>query len=580
MEVIIIYKLINDQLYYIGSENKKYYLCNFLPIVCNAIKPNTSNLLHDIEVELKLVINDITIINEIIMPLSKIKTLDWESLDYRCQLGTGLNVSVIKTHIYKIIRKQLSIKNIIKEVPFYERTGWVTFNSERAYIAGNNLITSSGIAMRTMYKVPKELDELSLEIDKTLSIYDTAKYIVNLFKLSPGVSDVLVANLITGLLRSLFVEAGITPRFTCYLVGPPQSKKTSIACLINNIYNRTTAKEFALINLLSSSSAVHKSINFLQDCCYIVDDLFKSENKHDMRIREERLSEVIRTIGNNAAKVTVRGKELDNIPPNCNVVSTAEYLLQGYSTLSRCIIIHVNKPIPNDLLYESQKNPKALSTFIFHFIKWICGNFDKLILFIRDEHNMYLQKRSIRSSEFERQLEAQFILNTAINILLQYFLDNKIYKEDFTYLIKKIFKKHCKELILIQIEDMKRSVISKDENQFSKYIAYLYSNNMLDLEKKKKKMDKSSNGIICKGNLCLSPGYVLQLSKKYFNDYSITINKITTELRKNGLLDIDASNRSTKKLEGIRLLQIRLIILESFVEDNQLNMHYHPLHKD
>lgn len=88
------------------------------------------------------------------------------------------------------------------------------------------------------------------------------------------------------------------------------------------------------------------------------------------------------------------------------------------------------------------------------------------------------------------------------------------------------------------------------------------------MEKKKKKLNKDSQGIIHNNNLCLSPKYILTLSQKRFKDSSITIKKITNELKQNGLLDIDASNKSTKKIEGLRLLQIPIYKLKLYMDDD------------
>jgi len=562
------YKYSIEYLYYIDGEGKNCPLCNFIPHVISATKPKGSNSLDDIVVEFQLIIEASTEATIIKMNLSKIKTLDWESIHYRCKLNAELKVSIICKHLFHIIRHQLSSNDLVKEVPIYEHTGWVMFNDVKAYLAGNKLITLSGIASPTTYQFPNELNKLNLEVDDTLDIKDTAKYMKNLLDLSPGVSDILVANLLSGLLRSLFVEASIPPKFTCYLVGQPQSKKTSIACHINSIYNRSENSEYALINLLSSSSAVHNSINLWHDSCFIVDDLYESANGHEMTTREERLGQVIRTVGNNSAKVTMRGKEPYNAPPNCNVVCTAEYLIPGYSTLSRCVVIHINNPISNELLFESQKNPKALSTFVYHFIRWCCGKYNELISLISSQYNTYLEKRSHRIVLNERQYEARFILNTSIKILLQYFIDNQIFNDISIRAMQIKFRRSYKELLLHQEEDMKQNERSNGENRFSKFIAYLYENNMIELEKKKKNLDNDSLGIIYKDNLCLSSTYILSSSRDYFKDGSITINKIITELKQNCLLDLDKSNKSTKKVNGIRLLHIPLNKLESYIDDN------------
>ncbi|NLB32672.1 MAG: hypothetical protein GX818_02745 [Tissierellia bacterium] len=553
------------------SENDKLTICNFYPQVTSAVKIGESNNADNIEVNFVLLFNGEKASKQYTYTLSEILSLDWSKIDYRCVLNNNQKISVIKKHLSAIIQWQVVNGNVLNEIPVYNQMGWGMFYSNPSYLAGKTLITSSGIVSNDKYKCEDALKDYILEIDTSLDVLDTAKYIMNMMLIAPGVSDILVANLISGLLRDMFVKVGIIPRFVCYLVGAPQTRKTTIACHTSSIYNRSTNDEFLLINLLSSSSAVHRSISRLKDCCYIVDDLYKTDRKQDMQIREARLSEVIRTIGNNAGKATTKGKEINKIPPNCNVVCTAEYLLEGYSTLSRCVIIRVDKAISSESLSKSQLNPKALSTFIYHFILWCCKEYNNNLNFIKMRWNKYKERRALRTNSTERQNEAGFILNTSMRLLIKYIKDNGLYDDTICNPLRDLFNKSLRDLIKRQKEDMQRIKSSNDEMRYTRLIAQAYCNKSISLEKKKGNLSKKSHGIIHKDNLCLSPEFVLHMAIDHYKDYTITTNKIHRELKKYGLLDIDDSNRSTKKINGIRLLHIPIQKLEAFIDENGIS---------
>lgn len=559
----------DNKLYYLPSEGEKLFICNFCPVVTDVTKSNNVNSLNKVKIMITFFLSGGTLNISSPFILSDLRNFDWEALDYRFQINNKLKPSEVCSHLYSIIHHQVISKEHIREVPLFQQTGWTSFNDFPAYVAGNKLITSSGIIDDSAYNIAEDLKELKLDIDHLLSTRESAEYMLKLIKLAPGISDVLVANLITGLLRSLYVEAGVIPKFASYIVGPPQSKKTTIASLISSIYNRSTNDEFALINLLSSSPAIHRSVGLLRDCCYIIDDLYMTDRKHEMKVREERLSGIIREVGNNAAKVVTVGKGLNSMPPNCNVICTAEYLLQGYSTLSRCVIIHIDKPVSNRLLFECQKDPLALSTFVYHFIRWSCSDYNMIVTTIKEKWDKYQQQRSMRTSSYERQLQAKFVFQTSMSILSKYFrcqslLNNDLRKDTF-----KQVNMYLDKMIIRQIKDMKSMAAANDDNRYSKLIINAYRKDIINLEEKRKKVSKNSEGIIHKGNLCLSSEYVLKLSKIYFDDKSITINKITAELRQNGLLEMDTSNKSTKKINGIRFLQIPIDKLEAFMKDNK-----------
>ena len=59
--------------------------------------------------------------------------------------------------------------------------------------------------------------------------------------------------------------------------------------------------------------------------------------------------------------------------------------------------------------------------------------------------------------------------------------------------------------------------------------------------------------------------YLQELMQTHFQDASITIKQITAELRRNHLLDVDKSQRSSKKLANVRALFIRVDELRNYL---------------
>lgn len=72
--------------------------------------------------------------------------------------------------IYKLIREQIQNFTPVA-VPYFDKLGWTTYNDEPIYVAGNRIITSSGILNSNEFKVIQELQTLNLNsIPKLKSI--------------------------------------------------------------------------------------------------------------------------------------------------------------------------------------------------------------------------------------------------------------------------------------------------------------------------------------------------------------------------------------------------------------------------
>ena len=107
-----------------------------------------------------------------------------------------------------------------------------------------------------------------------------------------------------------------------------------------------------------------------------------------------------------------------------------------------------------------------------------------------------------------------------------------------------------------------------DTNRFSVCLAALYFRSFSGIhitEKPGKKFRSGQAAVEHKGCLCMRAEYLQELMQTHFQDASITIKQITAELRRNHLLDVDKSQRSSKKLANVRALFIRVDELRNYL---------------
>lgn len=373
----------------------------------------------------------------------------------------------------------------------------------------------------------------------------------------------LVAGAVVGHLFALFAAAGVTPRFAMYLVGPSMMKKTTLAKLIGVTYNRTSPDCPQLVNLLSTNAAVHHRVSALADCCNIADDLNASESKAEMRRREERVSEIIRTAGNASGREHMEGKSTVPQLPRGVPIITAEYGLTAYSTMARCITLHLDSHVDNKPLTELQKMPTALSTFWYHFLRWVCERYGSIVSFIRTAFAKYRESAQ-QVLGMDRLADSYSVLDIGVDILTTYMQEMDSAHYSAIKSVRHIFVLSLGSVYEKQVQQLKVLRQSTDQARFSKMLADLYYNGRLDL-RKKKRLGPGCDGAGSKTFLYLTTDRLAAEARRYFHDNTIAPKAITAELRKNGLLEMDQSGRSTKKINGVRYLHIPIDRLMAYV---------------
>lgn len=413
------------------------------------------------------------------------------------------------------------------------------------------------------YALAPHLAGLTLEVDPNISEKTAARHIRQLCSLYPGVSDMLVASAVVAHLFSLFEAAGVRPRLVMYLVGPSMIGKTTLARLIGQAYNRSAPDDPHLVNLISTTAAVHNRVAALSDCVCILDDLFPGGTLAESRRREERLSEVIRTTGNGAAKEKMEGKQALAQVPRGVVFTTAEYPLTTFSTVARVVTLPMETKINPRTLGALQATPEALSTFWFFFLRWACLHHDELVQQIRSQF-AELRQTGKRTSDMDRVADAHRILTIGMEILTDYMAAVEPTKSEAVMRIREKFRTSSAQVYRCQTRELEQLRSKTDHDRFSKLLAELCFSGEIK-EGKKKKLGKKYASIISHGLLYIRLEDLVTQAQQHFGDPTITLQAVSAELRRNGLLKMDKSRRSSKKVNGIRYLQVPVDRLEEFL---------------
>ena len=104
-----------------------------------------------------------------------------------------------------------------------------------------------------------------------------------------------------------------------------------------------------------------------------------------------------------------------------------------------------------------------------------------------------------------------------------------------------------------------RMKTANDASWIPRALAELYESGRIEITKKTKQKFKEGRAAVeHKGCLCMKTDYLMKLLEGPLANQDLTVKELTNALRKDGLLSMDKSGRSTKKLNGVRVLQIHI----------------------
>ena len=491
--------------------------------------------------------------------LQELRTLDFEHLDYRCQNFSGRKGEKAQL-LFRCIQEQVRQFDLTGKT-YFEKSGWTVLDGKHYFVAGDQLIGQNKFFPVQNFAVSSDLQQLRLPTDPKLPSMETIKVVNALLESNTDVSTCAVLYFVYSMLQPLYREAGWDHSFVCYLFGPSQSRKTTFARLLTSIFCADTQEpQPADISLLSTSPAIAEELERFPGICRLVDDLYIGASRAEARKREEKISDIIRLLGNHTVRQKMDGQSHVAKGVDCGVFCTAEYLPRGYSTLIRCLLLKVEDPFDSDCLSHIQHRPLAWPTFCFRFLSWCAGRYNTVVKHLSQMRSSFERQRSENPLPEERLKEMEFALTSASKILISFLKETApdCSRNEYRHTMRQ-FQARIRACLANQANLLKQAKPAERGDQFSSALAEMYLNGMVIITKSpKKKFKEGEAAVICHDCLWMRPQYLVFLLQRYFSNSTITFRQVATELRANGLLSMDASRKSTKKLDQTRAVCIYL----------------------
>ena len=408
-----------------------------------------------------------------------------------------------------------------------DRLGWLELTSgEHVYVTGGEVI---GLPeeQQDAFWIADELSEFRLEQLPGYSIEEALDYFRRLFTLVPGVTDVLLANLLASILFPIFQDAGITTWFSVMLQGSSESKKTTLAKLTCCMYQRLSSHQNScLLSLCSTSGALRKRSAQMRHCTVVYDDLFPDASSALTR----KSLVLLREQANQTPREVVSGCRTVGDRRESGLVFTVEnFPACMRSTSTRFLRVMLDAPVPNQLLAPIQAAPDLLGNFLHEFILRISHSYDQIQRDISSRFRSYIQSRADENAcqvGSERVQQIGFILHTSVAVALNLFQDLLPYSSMGAL---ESFRKNMGPLLQVSSRG--------GGGQFTTVIPYLHR--------------MYPRYFFTMGRCwCISPTDLCTLLKTHFQDPTISEKAILTQLNACDALSKDRSNASTKKVTG------------------------------
>ncbi len=272
-------------------------------------------------------------------------------------------------------------------------------------------------------------------------------------------------------ISTLYELTGLPLKFLMAYVGETNSKKTTIAKLLTQLFNVDSNEPCA--SFMSTECGLEEYCASQPDSVVLVDDLRPAVSKEKQRDMNHKLEFLQRVYGDRYVKkrMTAFNLNYENIefkPSGCCLI-TGELMNGVTSSLTRTIIVSTDRNQCNDnILSQYQSNKTLLPSHIYDFIAYVTENFAEVVRYI--EVNVRKTREEMSKILFyDRFPEYYAQFSVIIDLIFKYgksrgFIESQQAKEYCT---------EYKEIILRLLKD--NEMVLMEQNQNGLFIVKIYT---------------------------------------------------------------------------------------------------------
>ena len=317
-----------------------------------------------------------------------------------------------KSAVEKVIHAQIKAYTGIEESR-YPRNGWKKLRNRWFYL------TDFGFIGLLHTQAQGDIDQKFLYAPYQAGKKQTFLEALEMTTITQNSSTAMFLFLFTHLSMqaALFEEAGAPIKFITAVIGPTNSRKTSMALCLSKVFNRDQIHTPEL-SFESTMGGIEVMCSQCQDTPVIIDDFHPAMTRKKQNELNEKLEFVLRRYGDRVAKNRMTdfspNKKAGYYPVRGGCIITGEDIMGVESSLARTIVLRVEKnTVDNRRLAFYQDHPLILSSHLYDFIKYITDEQERIIPQIAEK---FKTKRSSHTYFYPRYSEvfAQMVITAEL----------------------------------------------------------------------------------------------------------------------------------------------------------------------
>lgn len=362
-----------------------------------------------------------------------------------------------KDYYEHMVQRCIETENVQKEY-IYQRAGWRDIPEIGwKYVYGEGVVGTDFNAHTLTRKNKLLIERQGLG---TKYVFDAMHETRNICPHKGTALELLVWTH-AGILTTLFERAGHQIDFVMMIVGPTNSRKTSMTLAMTKLFDRENYKaDMQFAN--ATVAGMEKILGTYKDATLIIDDFKPGTTHAQQKELEQKLDAILRFFGDRVTKVRMldfsANADKMHFPIGGNCVMTGEYVPNMVeSSMTRMFFSEISvDDVDNEKLKFYQEHRWVVSTYFWDFITWVTQNFENIVDYIKNQFNEKRDKERFKVGRFG-EMYATFMITG--DLLVRY----AVTRNFWTSLEGNEFLHELEKTIRLELSSMEDMLDTRDK---------------------------------------------------------------------------------------------------------------------
>lgn len=436
--------------------------------------------------------------------------------------------------IATFLRAQLVQPNLPRGM-YLSQSGWYMLNNRHQYVTGaaapQSITVSTAGGIPPSWIAAPTVMQQHLAVDPKLSETAATERLMESLWRQAEIYFPIWSYTLFAACRSFLRGNGLPTGCILYLIAPQGFGKTTAAKRLCQLFDNPADMIADVYDAGSTTTALRDALTDARDRPVMLDDICLSTGSANQRKRRELAAQLVRYAANETPLTKKSGKQSHTQMCAASLVVTGEIPFEARSDVTRCIIVRIQQQMTGD----TDELRTAAATASQGFLIWFAARYEMLCIKIRQDFYDFCDK-SMHKSE-PRVQKNLFILYWLLCQFIEFSADvQAIATSHQAVFVQK------GEQALRQVWDNIQAELRRIENRppsvTDAIVEGLQSHKL--------------RAFYHNGCVCVRTSDLTEYLRQVYCRSDINAVKVASTLRKNNLLSLDNSGKSTKKIDGKR----------------------------